>query len=351
MADVPSTHIEVIDGVTNVILTEPSTDSIVHVTTDIGSNVSRFRTRVRNQPIEVLAAPDSMATLRERSTRFGSAILFPFPGRIKGGRFTFQGRDIQLPTDGRDGNAIHGVLRNRPWRIASTTADADGASVVCEIDTVSANVPESEWPFPFTMRLTISLRGGVLRTDIETTNTGSTPMPMGLGFHPYFPTPLGPKGKPEECWIRVEATEEWEQSQATLPTGKVTPLADDDGNRVGVPLARVPFHATTPDGSIRNILFRRPTSGPSDGPGGVVAELRDGVNGVLMTLAASAGFGHLVVFVPANQPMISYEPHTCVPNAFNLANESDLPTGMIALAPGETWRGWYTIDARPLGAP
>src|SRR5712692_9930408 len=44
-----------------------------------------------------------------RPTRSGIPILFPFPNRIRDGRFTWDGKEFQLPlNDGPQRNAIHG---------------------------------------------------------------------------------------------------------------------------------------------------------------------------------------------------------------------------------------------------
>src|SRR5262245_61826763 len=116
MPDAPTTTIERLDGLTTAVLREPATDSEVQVVLDVGANVQRFRTRVAGRDVEVLAPAADVAALRERPTRSGSAPLFPYPGRIEGGRFAFHGRQIQLPT-GPDGNAIHGFARSRPFTL------------------------------------------------------------------------------------------------------------------------------------------------------------------------------------------------------------------------------------------
>jgi aldose 1-epimerase len=343
MSEVSLTEVE---GARTVLLREPSTGSEVHVVADVGANVARFRTRVGDRTVEVLAAPPDMATLRERPTRWGSACLFPYPGRIKEGRFRFRGREIQLPTDGGGGHAIHGVVRTRPWRIASLSAGQDGAAVTARISTAEARIPTAEWPWPFALGLTISLRGGVLRVATEVQNEGTEPMPFGLGFHPYFPTPFGP-GAADGCEVWIEADERWGQ-QGGLPTGEVTPLAPEAWPRRAAPLAEVPPDSRMAEGPVRNVLVRRDVAGPSDAPGGVRAGLRDRQNRVAMTLTASAGFGRMVLFTPASPPVISLEPQSCVPNAHRLAGESDRPTGLVVLEPGGRWRGWWDVRAEPL---
>src|SRR4051794_19390907 len=177
MPDRPSATTETIDGASVVVLREPATGSEARVVVDVGANVAAFRTRAGDRVVDVLASAPDMATLRERPTRFGSAPLFPYPGRIEGGRFTFEGREIKLPT-GPDGNAIHGFARARAFRVLGT----DGASVTAQLGTEDG-VPPAEWPFPCSLTLTISLRDGALRIESAVANTGSSAMPFGLGFH------------------------------------------------------------------------------------------------------------------------------------------------------------------------
>ena len=335
-----------LEGAQTVVLREPTTGSEAQVVTEVGANVARFRTRVGDRTVEVLSAPPDMATLRERPTRWGSACLFPYPGRIKEGKFRFRGREIQLPVDPRDGNAIHGVVRTRPWRVATTAAGDDGASVTARFSTAEARVPTAEWPWPFALALTVSLRGGVLRVAAEAENVGAEPMPFGLGFHPYFPTPFGP-GDAGRCEVWIEANERWGQ-EGGLPTGDVTPIGSDEWPRRPAPLSEIAPDSQMPEGPVRNVLLRREVSGPSDAPGGVRAGVRDPQNGVALTLTASAGFGRMVMFTPARPPVISLEPQTCVPNAHRLAGETDRPTGLVVLEPGGRWRGWWDVRAEPL---
>jgi aldose 1-epimerase len=327
MPDAPTTTIEKIDGLETAVLREPATGSEAQVVLAVGANVHRFRTRVDGRDVEMLAPAPDAATLRERPTRFGSAPLFPYPGRIEGGRFTFEGRQIQLPT-GPDGNAIHGFARARPFRLR----DQGPARVVAELSTEDG-VPPEEWPFPTRLTLTVSLEGGALRVASQVTNLGPQPMPFGLGFHPYFPA------SPEhEVWI--EADERWEQAGQGLPTGQIESLGPDGGLRRPTALRDIPPQIRMPEGDVRNLLFRRRA-------GGIRAGVRDRRAGYEVELTCSDGFGAMVFFTPVQPPVVSLEPHTCVPNAFNLSSQG-LPAGTIALAPGQSWQGWWQLRARPI---
>src|SRR5947207_2208410 len=63
-------------------------------------------------------------------TRSGHPILFPFPGRLRGGRITVAGQTYQLPlNDSTKQHAIHGFTPRNPWRIGPIGAALDRAVV------------------------------------------------------------------------------------------------------------------------------------------------------------------------------------------------------------------------------
>lgn len=320
MSEANITHV---DGLETVVLREG--DAEAHVVTGLGANVATYRVG----GVEVLASPPDMATLRERPTRWGSACLFPFPGRIQGGRFTFRGREVQLPVTAPDGNAIHGVVRTRPWRVV----EASATRVRARITTAEAGIPTEEWPWPFELTLTVSLNGGALGVHTEVRNVGTEAMPFGLGFHPYFRID-------DATLAQIDATEEWTQD-AGLPTGQVRELAADEWPRVALPFGQIPPDSEMPEGPVRNRLLRRRESADE----GVRATLRYPDREVIMT--ANGAFRRMVFFTPASPPLVSLEPQTCVPNAHRMAGEGNADTGLVVLEPGQAWQGAWELRVEP----
>src|SRR5690242_12076603 len=52
-------------------------------------------------------------------------VLIPFPGRIKEGRYSFDGSAYQLERNDKEGpNAIHGFVRNMPWTTRQQQSDS-----------------------------------------------------------------------------------------------------------------------------------------------------------------------------------------------------------------------------------
>src|SRR5918911_3003004 len=57
--------------------------------------------------------PVAFAEFRQKPTSYGVPILFPFPNRIRDGRFTFQGRSFEVNPP------RHGFVRDKAWRVAA----------------------------------------------------------------------------------------------------------------------------------------------------------------------------------------------------------------------------------------
>jgi aldose 1-epimerase len=83
-----------------------------------------------------------------RPTRSGIPILFPFPNRIRAGRFTWEGKEYQLPlNDSTQQNAIHGFACRKPWRVVDRGSDGGSAWLTAEFRGAT-DAPESlaHWP-------------------------------------------------------------------------------------------------------------------------------------------------------------------------------------------------------------
>ena len=61
----------------------------------------------------------------ERPSGSGIPLLFPFPGRIGKAKYSFGGREYQLEPGDAFGNAIHGFVHKRPWRVVEQAAGKD----------------------------------------------------------------------------------------------------------------------------------------------------------------------------------------------------------------------------------
>lgn len=105
--------------------------------------------------------------------------LVPFCNRIPHGRFTFDGREIELPPNlSGHPHALHG----QGWRTAWTVEQAAGGEALLSY----MHAPDA-WPWAYRAEQRFVVGETGFRVELTVTNTGDAPMPAGLGFHPYFP--------------------------------------------------------------------------------------------------------------------------------------------------------------------
>lgn len=347
--DKPTVSTEVHDSLTFQILREPSTGSEAWILPEVGANCVRFQTTVDGEPLEVMRLPEDWPAFRDHPTLWGAAILFPFPGRIRGGKFSFGGIDYQLPlTDAAAGNAIHGCVAKAPWALIATTASAGSASATYQIGTDSQPDLLTQWPFPFRLTMNIRLQGGRLTYSFAAENLGDKPMPVGLGMHPYFPLPLGGRGTVDECEIWIDAPYYWEQENA-FPLGTSRPAEESVDLRVPRSLRALASVGIGGEGRMVNVAHSQFTH--DRGPGPIDRGIRWGVRnrnaGREVVVESDGAFSASVTYVPVTRDKVSFEPHTCLPNAFNLANEGKV-AGQMTLAPRAFWRGSVQIYGQKL---
>lgn len=136
--------------------------------------------------------------------------LVPFANRIANGHFSFQGKEVRLPVlDAFAPHALHGFGWRMPWR--GEQAGPDRASMTC-------SAPAGDWPWAWSARQDMHVRPGSVVLQLSLTNDSDTPMPAGLGFHPYFLT--GPDSR-----IAFAATSVWLTGEDEIPS-RVVPARD-----------------------------------------------------------------------------------------------------------------------------
>lgn len=110
---------------------------------------------------------------------WGCYPMVPWAGRIRRGRFHFDGKAYALPIN-FEPHAIHGVGFTRPWQIDRIEADAA---------TLSLALPRNEcWPFGGTATQALQLSPDSLRLQL-TVQADQHAMPAVLGWHPWFRKP------------------------------------------------------------------------------------------------------------------------------------------------------------------
>ena len=106
---------------------------------------------------------------------WGSYPMAPWAGRVRDGRFAFDGVDVQLPLN-HPPHAIHGTAFTSPWAVVDAGRD------YCELEC------ELEWQFGGRAHQHLLLSPDGLTCVLAVMATAA-PMPAVIGWHPCFRSP------------------------------------------------------------------------------------------------------------------------------------------------------------------
>ncbi len=107
------------------------------------------------------------------------AVLAPWPNRIAGGTYAFDGETYQLAvTEPKSGSAIPGLVRWASWQ----AVERDESRVVME----RLLHPQRGYPFPLKLQVEYALLDDGLSVRTTAENIGERACPFGAGHHPYI---------------------------------------------------------------------------------------------------------------------------------------------------------------------
>jgi aldose 1-epimerase len=117
---------------------------------------------------------------------------------------------------------IHGLLTDSPlWQVAEVVADDHSSSVLSRLEFWKSPDLMAQWPFAHEYEITYSLADGVLEVKTTIANLSTDPMPVAIGFHPYFQIPDIPR---DEWILHLPARTHVMADEHQIPTGEMRPL-------------------------------------------------------------------------------------------------------------------------------
>ncbi|HEY2416244.1 MAG TPA: aldose 1-epimerase [Pirellulaceae bacterium] len=305
------------------VLRDAASGAEAHVLVSQGFNLFRWTAMPEGKPLEVLYAPAEFETGQLRPSKGGIPLLFPFPGRIAGTTFTWEGKQHELEPGDAFGNAIHGFVMWRPWRVIEKTENKIVGQFQASCDDPSL---KARWPADFRITATYSLSGNALSAEYLMENPGETPLPCGFGSHPYFRVPLGGVDA-AGCVVTLPVEAKWELVEM-LPTGKKLKLAEAVDYQSGKA-----FGGLHLDDVFSDLTFH---------DGWTTTTISDPQSGRSIVQRFNDLFRECVVFTPPHREAICIEPYTCVPGGFGLGARG-IDAGMRVLQPGESFMGRVEI--------
>ncbi|GGQ96832.1 aldose 1-epimerase [Deinococcus ruber] len=247
------------------------------------------------------------------SSQCASFTLLPYSNRIRDARFSFEGREVQLrPTPG--GSSIqHGDVRNRPWQVQRVS----DTHLSCDFD--SRTFSDVNWPWAFTARVEYLLHGPHLDISVMLTNTDTSPMPAGMGLHPYFARYDGDT----DPALSFQAGGVYVADASSIPSAAAVPIPPElDFSLPRAVGAQALDQVYASWDGVARLSWNAGTAQPERA----------------LTITADSVYSHLVLFT-APDGSLALEPVTHATDAFNLAARGVHGTDMRVLASGQSVGG------------
>jgi aldose 1-epimerase len=168
----------------------------------------------------------SIDDIRGRMGLNGIPLLWPYANRLdeqafyaNGQKYTF---DAGLGNTGRGAIPIHGFMTNATmWKLVEARSDGKSAWVTTRCDFYRNPRYMKQFPFAHSLTMTYRLQEGALEVRTRIDSMSDEPMPVTIGFHPYFQLTDSNR---EEWRLSVGARTHWLLDANTIPTGETQPI-------------------------------------------------------------------------------------------------------------------------------
>jgi aldose 1-epimerase len=315
---------------------------------DHGIPIVRLTDALRE--IQVSIAPSIGNRACELSVCGANALYFPFdnPAEIEGSRH-LNGIPFLAPWANRmpegfhangkyygfnkgldsirldqNGIPIHGLLTASPfWQVAELAADAESAHATSRLEFWRHPDLMANWPFAHDYEMTYRLSGGVLEVSLTVINRSLEPMPLAVGFHPYFQLPGVAM---DDAIARIPVLRHIETDSRLVATGETTPVNFGD---------RLPMKDHRFDDGFTGLI--------RGADGHAVFSIEDAAEKKKIEVTFGPAYQVAIVYAPPGQNYICFEPMTAVTNGVNLAHEGKYPE-LRVIAAGGRWQESFWIQ-------
>ena len=230
---------------------------------------------------------------------------------------------------------IHGFITTTDkWQVVSSSADRESAWATSRLEFYKQPAWMKQWPFAHTIEMTYRLRDGVLEVATSIVNHSADPMPVSVGFHPYFTLT---DSRRDEWTISVAARQHWLLQPNKVPTGETEPI----GRFFPNPSATV-LRGLDLDDDFSDLV--------RDARGRATMTVRGKAQRIDVEFGPN--YRAAVIWAPKETPggpernFICFEPMAAMTNGLNMAHKG-LYKELQSIPPGGTWRESFWI--RPSG--
>lgn len=314
-----------VDGIDVVRLTDSRRHTEVSIIPSIGNMAYEMKVNGANAfwwPYRTLAE------FKAKPGFAGNPFLGPWANRLDQDAFYANGRKYTLNPNlgnvGRDGHQlpIHGFLSYVPWTVTESTADENSAWVSSKLEFWKHPDWMAQFPFAHNLVMTYRLRDGALEVHLAVENLANEPMPLSIGFHPYFAV----HDAPRDAWtVHVAAVDHVLLSDQLIPTGKTEPSTVPDPYLLG-------------GGQLDDVF-----SGLQRDSNGTATFWVQGAK-QRVSVVYGRNYPVAVIYAPRGKDFICFEPMAAITNAMNLAH-AGLYANLTYVPAGGRWEESFWIRA------
>ena len=225
---------------------------------------------------------------------------------------------------------IHGFLTATDlWRVTALEATARGRLVTSRLEFYRQPAWMRQWPFAHTVEITYRLADGVLEVATAVENLSDEPMPLSIGFHPYFQL----TDTPRDDWQIAVARQDPLAPRCAQAAHRSRPSPPS----VLLPRPRVGLRDYSLDEVFTRSRARRRRALDDDGVGqGAAARCGAGTalqhGRVWAPNPSGKGRGGQGDSPPAERNFICFEPMAALANALNLAQRGQYARAAVDCA-------------------
>ncbi len=271
-----------------VVLTDATSGTVVSILPSVGNMAYEMKVHGHN----VLRYPHAtIEEFRKAPNSIGVPFMGPWANRLDEQAFYANGK--RYPFDMALGNIrgqipIHGFITTTDqWKVVDLKATAGEAFVTSRLEFYKQPAWMKQWPFAHSIDMTYRLKDGVLEVATAVTNLAVEPMPLVIGYHPYFQLT---DSKRDEWTVSVGAKKRYLLSPQKLPTGETQPVEAFLPDPMNVPVKDVDLDDVFGD-LVRDAAGARDDDGEGQGaaPRRAVRAQLQGRRGVGAEAAGRAG--------------------------------------------------------------
>jgi len=183
---------------------------------------------------------NSVDQMRANPGLNGIPFLAPFANRLDEDAFYANGKkynfDMELGNV-RGAVPIHGYLSGTShWQLVQFKADGKSAWVTSKLEFTKYPDYMKQFPFAHTITMTYRLANGAMEVHTRLDNHSAEPMPVAIGFHPYFALTDSAR---KDWTLSAPLKKHWLLTDTKVPTGQTEPAENFfGGDPHSVPLSR-----------------------------------------------------------------------------------------------------------------